>query len=62
MSNRKTSLKIIRNDDGSCSIQVSFSDKDKLLHNDNKVLRQLLVDASSPEFYNFVVKESEVKP
>jgi hypothetical protein len=53
----KTSLKIVRNTDGSCNVNVSFSDEDKLRHDDSAVLFERLKDASSPEFYNFVFKK-----
>jgi hypothetical protein len=52
---RKTSLQIIREPNGTCLINVKFSDKDKALHNDQQVLYDLLKDASTEEFYNFIL-------
>lgn len=56
MSKRKTSLKIIREENGDCLIEVKFSDKDKERHNDNLVLQELIMDASG-EFFDLIPKK-----
>jgi len=50
----KTSIKIVREVNGECTITVTFSKKDFERHNSREVLLELLKDASSDEFYNFL--------
>lgn len=53
MSKRKTSLKLVRQEDGSVIVNATFSDADKERHNDTEVLKELLRDGSTKEFYDF---------
>jgi hypothetical protein len=56
---RKTMLKITREENGECSVVVRFSDADLKCHDGKAVLLELLKDASSDEFYNFVVEKPQ---
>jgi hypothetical protein len=60
MSKRKTSLKLVREEDGSVLVSATFSDKDKERKNDNEVLKELLRDGSTPEFYDFYPSEINI--
>lgn len=57
MSKRKTSLKIVREENGDCLINVTFSDKDKERHNDDLVLQELIKDASTADFFDLIPKK-----
>jgi hypothetical protein len=48
--NRKTSLKIVRDADGSVLVDVKFSDADLSKKDKSEVLRDLIKDASSDMF------------
>jgi hypothetical protein len=48
--NRKTSLKIVRDTDGSVLVEVKFSDADLSKKDKSEVLRDLIKDASSDMF------------
>ena len=56
---RKTMLKITREENGECSIGIRFSDVDLKRHDNKTVLIELLKDASSDEFYNFVAEKPQ---
>ena len=59
---RKTSLQITREENGDCSIHVRFSDKDLERKDANAVLQELLRDASSQEFYDFIPDKPTSQP
>ena len=59
MSKRKTSLKLVREEDGSVLVAATFSDADKERKNDSEVLRDLLKDGSTKEFYEFYPAKNE---
>jgi len=56
---RKTMLKITREENGECSVDMKFSTADLKRHDSNAVLLELLKDASSNEFYNFVAEKPQ---
>ena len=54
MSKRKTSLQIVKDDDGSFLITVKFSDKDGYPKKDSEVIRELIGALDDSPFGNWI--------